>query len=156
MTGSFGGGGGRVRGTCGWSVFDGVRAFPPTPEALMAEIDAAIAASEYVHATALLSSCSPSNPPAAEDEPEKEKVRATAAPIYDARLADEAYKAACAALAAGRPDAAIQSLRLALASCPPDKSSALAKLRSLLSIASSQLQKQQQHLQRALLFCQSE
>ncbi|EHA8587797.1 hypothetical protein COCNU_scaffold003260G000010 [Cocos nucifera] len=110
MTGSFGGGG-RGRGTCGWSVFDGVRTFPPTPETLMAEIDAAIAASEYVHATALLSS-SPSNPPAAEDEPEKEKGRATAIPVYDARLADEAYKAACAALAAGRPDAAIQALRL--------------------------------------------
>ncbi|XP_038977073.1 uncharacterized protein LOC103718672 isoform X1 [Phoenix dactylifera] len=140
MTGSFGGGG-RGRGTCGWSVFDGVRAFPPTPEALMAEIDAAIAASEYVHATALLSSSS-------EEEPEKEKGLDTAAPVHDARLADEAYKAACAALAAGRPDAAIQSLRLALARCPPDKSSALDKLRSLLSIASSQLQKQQQHLQR--------
>ncbi|OAY65985.1 hypothetical protein ACMD2_04891 [Ananas comosus] len=149
-----------------WSVFDAVRSFPSTPEALMAQIDAAIAAHEYTHATALLSASPSSSPPdhdgeakaaaaAAGAEEEVSKEGAAAAPAvgvggggggggaFDARLADKAYMAACAALSSGRPDAAVRSLRVAIANCPPDKVSAVAKLHSLLAIASAQLQKQQ-------------
>nr|CAD1826248.1 unnamed protein product [Ananas comosus var. bracteatus] len=144
-----------------WSVFDAVRSFPSTPEALMAQIDAAIAAHEYTHATALLSASPSSSPPdhdaeakaaaaaAAAAEEEVSKEGAAAAPAVggggacDARLADKAYMAACAALSSGRPDAAVRSLRVAIANCPPDKVSAVAKLHSLLAIASAQLQKQQ-------------
>ena len=66
---------------------------------------------------------------------------------YDERVADEAYRAACAALGAGRPDAAVRSLRMALASCPPEKTAAVAKVRSMLAIASAQLHKQQHQAQ---------
>lgn len=111
-----------------WSVFDGVKAIPSTPEALMAEIDTAIAATEYAHATALLQASSSSSN------------RETPQPQYDARLADEAYKAGCAALAAGKLNEALRSLQIALSKCPPDKRSALAKLNSLISLASEQLQ----------------
>ncbi|KAF3320684.1 hypothetical protein FCM35_KLT14818 [Carex littledalei] len=127
--------------TRSWSVFDAVRSFPSTPEALMSEIDAAIASTEY--------SRSSPPPPDANSSTEEERVgptTSTSAPAssYDAQIADEAYKAACAALAARRPHAAVRSLQVALESCPPDKASAIAKLRSLLAIANSQLQKTQQ------------
>ncbi|KAJ3695875.1 hypothetical protein LUZ60_001252 [Juncus effusus] len=116
-----------------WSVFDAVRSFPPTPESLMSEIDAAIASTEY--------SRSSSPPPSSKtNSASKEQAEGS----YDARIAEEAYKAACSALSAGRPDSAVRSLKVALDSCPPDKPSAIAKLRSLLAIANSQLQKKQQ------------
>ncbi|KAJ3700216.1 hypothetical protein LUZ61_003921 [Rhynchospora tenuis] len=124
-----------------WSVFDAVRSFPSTPDALMSEIDAAIASTEYSRAS------SPPPDTTTTSSIEEEKVGpATSAPAstYDAQIADEAYKAACAALAAGRPDAAVRSLKVALESCPPDKVSAVAKLRSLMAIANSQLQKKLQ------------
>ncbi|XP_039145386.1 uncharacterized protein LOC120282616 [Dioscorea cayenensis subsp. rotundata] len=124
--GSFGSGPGR---TSGWSVFDGVKAFPAAPETLMAEIDAAVAASEYARATALLSPLCDADG----DDPVE----------HDLKVADEAYKAARAALAAGRPDTALISLQVALAACPPEKTSAISKLRALVSIASSQQQKAQ-------------
>ncbi|WVY89488.1 uncharacterized protein LOC124827444 [Vigna umbellata] len=101
-----------------WNVFDGVKIIAATPEALMAEIDSAISAMEHSRATAML------------DEDEG----------YDARVADEAYKAGCAALAAGKLDEALRSLNLSLAKCPPDKASALAKLNSLIALASNHLQ----------------
>ncbi|PKU87295.1 uncharacterized protein LOC110115567 [Dendrobium catenatum] len=138
----------------GWSVFDTIKAFPSSPEALMAEIDAAIAAVEYGHATALLSSSSssPFPPIAAETNNAVSSAFGPRGSSHDARLAEESYRAACSALATGRPDAALRSIRVALASCPPDKTSAVAKLRSLSSIASSQLQKQnQQHQQHSPL-----
>ncbi|KAK8707996.1 hypothetical protein V6N13_059043 [Hibiscus sabdariffa] len=67
-----------------FSVFDGVKTFPLTPEALMAEIDTAITSLEYARATALL------------DSPSSSLLRNKGqdSPKYDARLADEAYKAA--------------------------------------------------------------
>jgi hypothetical protein len=104
----------------------------------MSEIDAAIASTEYSRS----SSPPPENPTSSI---EVEIVGPTTSPpasSYDAKIADEAYKAACAALAAKRPDAAVRSLKVALETCPPDKQSAIAKLRSLLAIANSQLQKQ--------------
>jgi len=101
-----------------WNVFDGVKIIAATPEALMAEIDSAISAMEHSRATAMLDA----------DEG------------YDAHVADEAYKAGCAALAAGNLDEALRSLNLSLAKCPPDKASALAKLNSLIDLASQHLQ----------------
>nr|KYP50922.1 hypothetical protein KK1_027281 [Cajanus cajan] len=100
-----------------WNVFDGVKIIAATPEALMAEIDSAISNLEYSRAAAALDA----------DEG------------HDARVADEAYKAGCAALAAGKLDEALRSLNLSLAKCPPDKTAALAKLNSLISLASQHL-----------------
>ncbi|KAK8601232.1 hypothetical protein V6N12_051073 [Hibiscus sabdariffa] len=112
-----------------FSVFDGVKTFPLTPEALMAEIDTAITSLEYARATALL------------DSPSSSLLRNKGqdSPKYDARLADEAYKAGCAALAAGKLDEAFHSLNVSLSKCPPEKASAVAKLRSLISLTSQQL-----------------
>ncbi|XP_044953714.1 uncharacterized protein LOC123403861 [Hordeum vulgare subsp. vulgare] len=156
MSGSAGG------GRRGWSPFDAIRSFPSNPESLMSQIDAAIASTEYSRACALLDPASASNssrPPRgkgekAEEEQEEASSAARAPPsptpaaaCHDARVADEAYRAACAALGAGRPDAAVRSLRAALASCPPEKAAAVAKVRSMLAIASAQLHRQQHQAQ---------
>ena len=117
-----------------WSVFDRVKNFQSTPETLMTEINAGIAALEYARATALLDSPSSSLPKKTGSAPNKK-------PYYDARMADEAYKAGCAALAAGQLDEALHSLNVALSKCPPDRTSAVAKLQSLISLTSQQLQK---------------
>ncbi|CAN6233341.1 unnamed protein product [Urochloa humidicola] len=142
------GGGGRR----GWSPFDAIRSFPSTPESLMSQIDAAIASTEYARACALLdpdpASASASSQPQPTPEGQGEVGGAASPPAcYDAKVADEAYRAACAALGAGRPDAAVRSLRVALASCPPEKTAAVAKVRSMLAIASAQLHKQQHQAQ---------
>ncbi|CAL5019687.1 unnamed protein product [Urochloa decumbens] len=140
------GGGGRR----GWSPFDAIRSFPSTPESLMSQIDAAIASTEYTRACALLDPdpASASSQPQPTPEGHGEAGPAASPPAcYDARVADEAYRAACAALGAERPDAAVRSLRVALASCPPEKTAAVAKVRSMLAIASAQLHKQQHQAQ---------
>lgn len=147
MSSGVGGGGRR-----GWSPFDAIRSFPSTPESLMSQIDAAIASTEYARACALLDpapASASSQPPAQPEKgPEGQGDRGASPPAcYDARVADEAYRAACAALGAGRPDDAVRSLRAALASCPPDKTAAVAKVRSMLAIASAQLHKQQHQAQ---------
>ncbi|PKA55461.1 hypothetical protein AXF42_Ash006663 [Apostasia shenzhenica] len=141
--------------TRGWSVFDVIKTFPSSPETLMAEIDAAIAAIEYAQANALLSSSNPSSsslltPHAVENTDAATGASGACGAAHDARLAEEAYRAARAALSTGRPEDAMRSIQVALASCPPDRTSAVAKLRSLLSTASSQLQKQK-HPQKRLL-----
>jgi hypothetical protein len=137
-------------GRRGWSPFDAIRSFPSAPESLMSQIDAAIASTEYARACAHLDPASsrpppPQQPPSGEREEEASSAAAARAPPppHDARVADEAYRAACAALGAGRPDAAVRSLRVALASCPPEKAAAVAKVRSMLAIASAQLHRQQ-------------
>ncbi|KAJ9674457.1 hypothetical protein PVL29_023792 [Vitis rotundifolia] len=117
-----------------WSVFDRVKNIPSMPETLMAEINAAITALECARATTLLDSPSSSLPKNTSSAANKK-------PHYDARMADEAYKAGCAALAAGKLDEALHSLNLALSKCPPDKTSAVAKLQSLISLTSQQLKK---------------
>lgn len=117
-----------------WSVFDGVKSFASTPEALMAEINMATANLEYARATALLES-----PPSSILG--NRGYDAEAASKYDVRVADEAYRAGCAALAAGKLDEALLSLNISLSKCPPDKTSAVAKLQSLISLTSQQLQK---------------
>lgn len=125
-------GSGSGSGSHKWSVFDGVKRFPSTPEALMTEINVAIKNVEYSRSTAFLDSTS-----LIEDRSNE----ASESPKYDVRVADEAYKAGCAALAAGKLDEALHSLNIALANCPPEKSSAVAKLQSLISLTSRQLQK---------------
>ncbi|KAG8072489.1 hypothetical protein GUJ93_ZPchr0006g41612 [Zizania palustris] len=142
------------RGGQGWSPFDAIRSFPSTPEALMSQIDASIASTEYARACALLdpaaaavSQTQPVAAPGGEARGEGEASATAAAACYDASVADDAYRAACAALGAGRADAAVRSLRVALASCPPEKAAAVAKVRSMLAIASAQLHKQQHQAQ---------
>ncbi|KAJ0087406.1 hypothetical protein Patl1_08992 [Pistacia atlantica] len=120
-------------GTFHWSVFDGVKIMPSTPEALMAEINTAITNLEYARATAYLASPSSLSKNFNSDE--------SVTSLYDAKIADEAYKAGCAALAAGKLDEALLSLNLSLSKCPPDKTTAVAKLQSLISLTSQQLQK---------------
>ena len=122
---------GSGEGNSHFSVFDGVKTFPLTPEALMAEINTAITNLEYARAEALLDYPSSS----------LSKNKGHDSPKYDARMADEAYKAGCAALAAGKLDEAFQSLNVSLSKCPPEKASAVAKLQSLISLTSQQLQK---------------
>lgn len=121
-----------------WSVFDGVKTIPSTPEALIAEIDTAISKLEYARATAPHDSPSPSHLLKIKSFSD---AGATPPPRYDARMADEAYRAGCAALAAGKLDEALHSLNIALSKCPPDKTTAVAKLQSLISLTSQQLQK---------------
>lgn len=116
------------------SVFDGVKlkTIKAMPEALMAEINTAICNLEYARATDLVDCPSSSSISRFESSPQ---------PEYSARMADQAYKAGCAALAAGKLDEALQSLNLSLSKCPPDQTSAVSKLHSLISLTSQQLQK---------------
>lgn len=125
---------GFAEGGSHWSVFDSVKTIPAAPELLMAEISNAISNLEYSRATALLES------PTSALLKDKSFIGNTSSQ-YDVRLADEAYKAGCAALAAGKFDQALQSLTISLAKCPPEKTSAVAKLQSLISLTSEQLQK---------------
>lgn len=123
-----------------WSVYDTLTTSPTTPENLMADINSAISALESSRSITFL-------------EP-KNKNPQTQAPVtkpmpqnnknnnintYDAKLADESYKAGLACLASGKLDEAVESLNTSLLNCPPDKTSALAKLRSLISVTSQQL-----------------
>lgn len=103
----------------------------------MAEINTTIANLEYARATAYLDS----PPPLTSNNTTSASSGGTVNPQYDAKLADEAYKAGCAALAAGKLDEALQSLYISLSKCPPDKTSAVVKLQSLISLTSQQLQK---------------
>lgn len=117
--------------TCHFSVFDRVKTFPLTPEALMGEINAAITNLEYGRATARLDAPSSSF----------SRNKGHDSLKYDARMADEAYKAGCAALADGKLDEAFHSLNVSLSKCPPEKVSAVTKLQSLISLTSQQIQK---------------
>ncbi|XP_022131230.1 uncharacterized protein LOC111026168 [Momordica charantia] len=121
-----------VGGIMAWNAFDNVTATTKTPEALMAEINAAISKIEYARTTACLESATP---PASQDGGSG----ASLMPQYDARMADEAYKAGCAALAVGKLDDALHSLNVSLSKCPPEKTSAVAKLLSLITLTSQQL-----------------
>lgn len=132
---SMGSGEGRTH----WSVFEGVRSMASsTPETLMAEIDTAIGKLEYSRATALLDSPSPTPTNTSKTSMSSDS---GANPQYDVKMADGAYRAGCASLAAGKLDEALQYLNVSLSKCPPDKTSAVAKLQSLISLTSQQLQK---------------
>ncbi|KGN55178.1 uncharacterized protein LOC101212714 [Cucumis sativus] len=121
-------------GIAAWNVFDSVKTTTKTPEALMGEIGAAISNLEYARTTAYLES------PISPDEPEDEEPSANSRSQYDVRMADGAYKAGCKALTVGKLDEALHSLNVSLSKCPPEKSSAVAKIQSLISLTSQQLQ----------------
>lgn len=118
-----------------WSVFDGVKTISAAPEGLMAEINSAVAALEYTRSSTFLS-----QPPTTIYSKTK-AANKTLSSQYDARMADEAYKSGLASMAAGKVDEAVVSLNVALSKCPPEKTSAVAKLQSLISLTSQQLQK---------------
>ncbi|KAJ7958138.1 UPF0012 hydrolase in pqqF 5'region [Quillaja saponaria] len=116
-----------------WSVFDGVKNIPATPEAIIAESNSAISTLEYARATALLDlSFSPLS---------KKSSDASLTLQYDVQMADETYKAGCAALARGKLDEALHSLNVSLSRCQPDETSNVAKLQYLISHPSQQLQR---------------
>ncbi|KAA0064371.1 uncharacterized protein E5676_scaffold134G003530 [Cucumis melo var. makuwa] len=114
-----------------WNVFDNVKTTTKTPEALMAEINAAISNLEYDRTAAYLES---------PISPEDEEPSANSRSQYDVRIADGAYKAGCKALTIGKLDEALHSLNVSLSKCPPEKSSAVAKIQSLISLTSQQIQ----------------
>ena len=96
---------GSAEGSPRFSVFDGVKIISSTPEALMTEINTAIANLEYAHATAHL------DPPSSLLLSNMSS-DVSVTPQYDAKMANEAYKAGCAALTAGKLDEALHSLNL--------------------------------------------
>ncbi|KAJ6878819.1 hypothetical protein NC652_032377 [Populus alba x Populus x berolinensis] len=117
---------GSGEGRTHWSVFEGLRSIASsTPETLMAEIDTAIGKLEYSRATAFLDSLSPTPTNTSKTSMSSDS---GANPQYDVKMADGAYRAGCASLAAGKLDEALQYLNVSLSKCPPDKTSAVAKL----------------------------
>jgi hypothetical protein len=128
---------GSEEGSTHWSVFEGVRNVASSnPETLMSEIETAINELEYSRATALLDSPSPTSTHIVKTNMSSDS---GANPQYDAKMADGTYMAGCAALAAGKLDEALQYLNVSLSKCPPDKTSAVVKLQSLISLTSQQL-----------------
>ncbi|CAA2996135.1 Intraflagellar transport [Olea europaea subsp. europaea] len=117
-----------------WNMYDDVKTISTSLEVLMAEINSAITALEYTRATAFLQSQSAS---ASKNVKPNGKLTSQ----YDARMADEAYKAGLASMAAGKLDEAVNTLNDALSKRPPDKTSAVTKLQSLISLTSQQLRK---------------
>ncbi|KAL0325613.1 UNVERIFIED_CONTAM: hypothetical protein Sradi_5130600 [Sesamum radiatum] len=115
-----------------WNVFEGVKRISVAPEAVMAEINSAITALEYARASVFLQSPPPIS--------KTRNINQNLTSEYDARMADEAYKAGLASMAAGKLDEAVLSLNIALSKCPPDKTSAIAKLESLISLTSQHLE----------------
>lgn len=122
-----------------WSVYHTLTTSPTTPENLMADINSAISALESSRSITFLE---PKNKtpqpqaPVSKPMPQNNKNKNN---IYDAKLADESYKAGLACLASGKLDEAVESLNTSLLNCPPDRTSAVAKLRSLISVTSQQL-----------------
>uniref|UniRef100_A0A7C8YLT0 Uncharacterized protein n=1 Tax=Opuntia streptacantha TaxID=393608 RepID=A0A7C8YLT0_OPUST len=114
-----------------WSVFDSLKFLPASPDALMAEINAAIAALEYARASAI------HNPP---PSPSKDKsLDQKGGSFYDAQIAEEAYKLGCEALSEGKVDEGLQSLSISLSKCPPDQTDAVAKIQALMSLLGQQI-----------------
>lgn len=116
-----------------WSVFDSVKFLPATPDAFMAEINAATSALEYAQATALFN-------PSSSSRGKNSDQSSTASRVYDAEIAEEAYKLGCAALSEGKVDEGLHSLNISLAKCPPDQTDAVAKIQSLISHSSQHFQ----------------
>lgn len=61
---------------------------------------------------------------------------------YDALAADEAYRAGCSALSEGQAELALSLLQVASSKCPPNKHTALAKVRKLMAATVEILEKQ--------------
>lgn len=116
-----------------WSVFDYLKKMPAEPETLMSEINSAISALEYGRAQAFLETSS------SFISKKKSSSNGKSTSRYDPKKADDAYKEGMAAMAAGKLDKAVNSLNFALSKCPPDKTSAIAKLQSLISVTSQQI-----------------
>ncbi|MCO5614695.1 hypothetical protein L7F22_068979 [Adiantum nelumboides] len=55
--------------------------------------------------------------------------------VYDARAADDAYRAACCVLSEGNAELALSLLHVASTKCPPDQPNALGKVRRLMGAA---------------------
>ncbi|WOH02876.1 hypothetical protein DCAR_0522266 [Daucus carota subsp. sativus] len=127
-----------------WSVYDTVTSRPTTPDNLMADINSAISALESSRSITLLDPKN-KNPQAPVTKPKTQNNNSINSnnnntnDSYDAKLADESYKAGMACLASGKLDEAVESLNTSLLNCPPDRTSAVAKLRSLIDITSQQL-----------------
>lgn len=100
----------------------------------MSEVNSAISALEYDRAKAFLETSSSSFV-----SKKKSSSNGKSMSRYDPRKADDAYKEGIAAMAAGKLDKAVNSLNFALSKCPPDKTSAVAKLQSLISVTSQQI-----------------
>ncbi|KAI3773792.1 hypothetical protein L1987_48325 [Smallanthus sonchifolius] len=120
-----------------WSVYDSIKIIPSKPEALMAEINSSISSLEYAKASKFLNSSFPLS----KNKKSIDDGTLNSSCLYDARRADEAYKAGLAYLAAGNLEEAFRSLNVALTKCPPNKTSAVAKLRSLISLTAQRLRK---------------
>lgn len=101
----------------------------------MSEITVTISAHEYAYSTALLESATVSSNSEDEKTYGSNKFHMPTQ-YYSAKVADEAYKAGCATLAAGKLDKALQCLNVALSKCPNEKTSAVAKLQSLILLTS--------------------
>ncbi|XP_057531924.1 uncharacterized protein LOC130810027 isoform X1 [Amaranthus tricolor] len=112
-------------GSVGWSVFDTIKFLPATPDALMAEINAAIAALEYAQASTQLA-------------PRAKSSNSVPCSVYDAEIAEEAYKLGCIALSEGKLDEGLQSLNISISKCPPQQIDVIAKIQSLISFTAQQ------------------
>ncbi|KAM7280058.1 hypothetical protein ACFE04_007192 [Oxalis oulophora] len=111
-----------------------------SPETLMSDINRNISNLEYARATYLLDSTTTTTSTTYDDDDNVTQSQQQSIE-YDVRIADEAYRDGCAAIAAGKLDDALQSLNVSLSKCPPSKTSALAKLQSLISLTANQLQR---------------
>ncbi|KAD4585726.1 hypothetical protein E3N88_23327 [Mikania micrantha] len=120
-----------------WSVYDRITIIPSKPEALMAEINSAISSLECAKASKFQNTSSTLS----KSKKSVDDGSLNSCCLYDARRADEAYKAGLAYLAAGNLEEAFRSLNVALTKCPPSKTSAVAKLRSLISLTAQRLRK---------------
>lgn len=122
----------------GWSVYDSIKIIPSKakPEALMAEINSAISSLQYANATKFLNS----RAPLSKNKKSIDDGNSNSSSLYDARSADEAYKAGLAYLTAGNLEEACRLLNVALSKCPPNKTSAVAKLKSLISLTTQRIQ----------------
>ncbi|KAL8166031.1 hypothetical protein V2J09_007530, partial [Rumex salicifolius] len=123
-----------------WSVFDGVKFLPGKPDALMAEINTAISAIEYARATAFLSQTPPSSSSSLSTLKNKSQVTNTVS-VYNARESEEAYRIGCLSMGEGKLNEALHSFKTSLSKCPPDRTEAVSKIQSLISVTSLQLQK---------------
>ncbi|KAF8756787.1 hypothetical protein HU200_011044 [Digitaria exilis] len=118
------------------------------PESLMSQIDAAIAPpSTPAPAPSSTPPPPPPLPPRSRRRSPRPRARARGAQLPLRPATTRRSRTRHTVRRAGRPDAAVRSLRVALASCPPEKTAAVAKVRSMLAIASAQLHKQQHQAQ---------
>ncbi|GKD41679.1 hypothetical protein Tco_1261886 [Tanacetum coccineum] len=121
-----------------WSVYDNMKIIPSNPNALMAEINSAISSLQYSKTTKFLNPL----PPLPKNKKIVDEANSNSfSSLYDARMAHDAYKRGLAYMAAGNLEEAYRLLNVALSKCPPDKTSAVAKIQSLISLTAQRLGK---------------